>query len=193
MKNRTTVINHLIKENNYKSYLEIGVHDKRNFNQIICDQKISVDPKKSSPGYYDFNITSDEFFEKNTQKFDVIFIDGLHTAEQVEKDIDNSLKILNVNGVVVIHDTNPPTEFHQMEKQENSKQTPAKSAWNGSVWKAIFLLRKSRKDLVFKTFSFDSGVTMIKFGDGEIIDLENKYFSFNIFDENRKKILNFID
>ena len=46
----------------------------------------------------DFKLTSDDFFEKldkgevlsNDIRFDVIFVDGLHTAVQVDKDIQNA-------------------------------------------------------------------------------------------------------
>jgi hypothetical protein len=42
-------------------------------------------------------MTSDEFFEINKSTYDIIFIDGLHIDEQVERDIINGLKILNLN------------------------------------------------------------------------------------------------
>ena len=48
-------------------------------------------------------MTSDKFFKDN-EKFDIIFIDGLHTFEQTIKDIDNSIKFLRDKGVILIHD-----------------------------------------------------------------------------------------
>ena len=48
--------------------------------------KISVDPEKNSE-HLTHEMTSDEFFEQNTDKFDVIFIDGLHHS-------DRSIRIL---------------------------------------------------------------------------------------------------
>ena len=41
---RTSIINHLIKKNNFKKYLEIGVRKGNNFNKIEIDFKIAVDP-----------------------------------------------------------------------------------------------------------------------------------------------------
>lgn len=188
---RTSVINELIAKNNYQSYLEIGTSNKINFNNVICKNKICVDPAKNQYKY-DFNITSDEFFKKNKQKFDIIFVDGMHTAEQAERDIINSLGCLSDKGCVVVHDTNPPSEFHQIESQGNTRKTPAGVHWNGTVWKAIFKLRKTRDDLVFVTHPDDWGVTVIQFGNGEILDIKNEYFSYSIFNKNRKTILNII-
>lgn len=190
--NRSEVINNLIITNRYRSYLEIGTQYKINFDKIICDKKISVDPEKNNQ-IYDYNMTSDEFFNQNTQMFDIIFIDGMHLAEQVEKDILNSLRFLNINGCIVLHDTNPPTEFHQIEGgTKSTKQTPAGAQWTGTVWKAIFKLRKTRKDLVFKTYADDFGVTVISRGSGELLSIDNEYFSYAIFDKYRDEILNIV-
>ena len=52
-------------------------------------------------------MTSDEFFKKNRQNFDIIFLDGLHTYEQTIKDIDNGLRFLNTSGVILVHDCLP--------------------------------------------------------------------------------------
>ena len=69
------IINKLISEKGYMSYLEIGVGKKRVcFKQIVCFQKASVDPDAKAT----FKMTSDAFFEANKEKFDIIFIDGLH-------------------------------------------------------------------------------------------------------------------
>lgn len=55
---RSQVINHLIKQNNYKKYLEIGTERKsQNFNLIKCDYKLSIDSNSSSDT--DFKGTSD--------------------------------------------------------------------------------------------------------------------------------------
>jgi hypothetical protein len=190
--NRVTVINDLIKKHQYTSYLEIGVHYKSVcFNKIYCENKVSVDPGKRDQ--YDFNMTSDEFFNINKSTFDIIFVDGLHTADQCYKDILNSLDILNNNGTIVIHDTNPPTEFHATDKQYTKEQNiVAGNAWNGSVWKSIFMLRKTRSDIIMFTYPFDWGVTIIQKGSSLLLDVENDFFSFNIFDKHREKILNII-
>ena len=89
------VINDVITRYKKTSYLEIGCAEDKNFSAIYCDKKIGVDP--NSRGTH--KMTSDKFFKDNKDTFDVIFIDGLHTKEQVSKDISNSLECLNSNGI----------------------------------------------------------------------------------------------
>lgn len=48
--------------------------------------------------------TSDEAFKTLKTKFDVIYIDGLHTYEQVVKDITNYKKLLKPSGFMSGHD-----------------------------------------------------------------------------------------
>lgn len=185
--NRISIINQLIQKNNYKSYLEIGVRFKRDcFDQILCDSKTSVDP--SSVDLYDFNMQSNNFFQINTSKFDIIFIDGLHTAEQCYSDIINSLSTLNDTGTIVVHDTNPPTELHALENQY--KDIVAGNNWNGSVWKSIFKLRKTRNDLIIETYDVDWGVTLIRRGHSDLLSIDNEFYSYSIFNKYKKEILN---
>lgn len=110
MNTRTDVINYFIKYRNYRTYLEIGVDDGINFMNVDCSEKIGVDPSfaklHTSARPYCVRMTSDEFFNSIPidQLFDIIFIDGDHTYEQVVKDIAYSKKHLSVNGVIIMHD-----------------------------------------------------------------------------------------
>ena len=60
--------------------------------------------KKFKERFSFFKGTSDKFFKNNSQKFDVIYIDGWHEANQVYKDINNSWDCLNVNGIIICDD-----------------------------------------------------------------------------------------
>jgi hypothetical protein len=131
MLERTELINQLIHKNNYESYLEIGVGTNLNFNDVVCKEKMSVDPN----GFALFTGTSDEFFNQNKQTFDIVFVDGLHLAEQVVKDVSNSLPVLRQNGVIVIHDCYP-------EKEERQFRRRVTRNWEGDVWKAIVHLAR---------------------------------------------------
>ena len=42
--NRTTIINYLISKCKAKSYLEIGVWNGNNFDNIVCEKRVGVDP-----------------------------------------------------------------------------------------------------------------------------------------------------
>jgi SAM-dependent methyltransferase len=130
MKTRTDLLNHIAEKYNLQNYLEIGLQVAAlNFDKIKCPYKISVDPNPNAKA--DFVCTSDEYFEDFPKtKFDLIFIDGLHTAEQVKKDFENALKILSPNGFIVLHDTNPETYERTIVPRPNPS-----GPWNGDVYK----------------------------------------------------------
>lgn len=51
-----------------------------------------------------FKQTSDFFFKKNNELYDLIYIDGDHDAAQVSKDLKNSWNCLKNGGVLVLDD-----------------------------------------------------------------------------------------
>jgi len=127
---RTDLLNMLIEVRGYRRYLEIGVfNEAHNFTHILCPEKVGVDPKPITT----FHGGSDAFFEQNQQTFDLIFIDGLHTEEQVSRDIQHSLACLAKGGAIVIHDCLPPNEWYQREVEDFTEG----EAWTGTVWKAV--------------------------------------------------------
>ena len=147
---RWDLIDYLIKKYDYKDYLEIGCDRDQLFSRIKLKNKIGVDP------YSGGNVrkTSDDFFLENNKTFDLVFIDGLHTYSQVKKDILNSVKFLNTNGIILVHDCLPDT----MSKQAVPRY---KMQWNGDVWKAIVDLRQN-PDLDIYTCEMDQGIGIIK-------------------------------
>lgn len=130
---RWDIINHLIRTKGYKKYLEIGIYDGSCFEKVIAPYKVGVDPEPKSKAT--IHKSSDEFFEQNSEKFDIIFIDGLHHADQVYRDIKNAQSCLNVGGTIVLHDCNP-TEKEWQEVPQNGRQV-----WTGNVWKAFVSYR----------------------------------------------------
>ena len=200
---RYDIINFLIENfNRETNYLEIGVRNPVfNFDKIKATYKYSVDPCIEIKGVdIDFELTSDSFFEKlrdgkilsNNIKFDVIFIDGLHLAEQVIKDILNSIDFLSDDGFIVMHDCNPPSEYHASENYEY-RMSPSKDYWNGTTWKAFVEFRK-RSDYYSCCIDSDWGVGVISkninFGRKNVV--ENPFFEFNIFDKTRIESLNLL-
>jgi hypothetical protein len=201
---RFDVINFIIESLNKSEtiYLEIGVrYPEANFNKINSKIKYSVDPGiEFVQNPVDFKITSDIFFEELRSgailhkdiKFDVIFIDGLHEANQVERDIKNALDFINDDGFIVLHDCNPPTEFHARESY-NFELSPAKWFWNGTTWKAFFNYRK-KEEIFSCCIDTDWGIGVIskKKNLGSKTLVENQYYDFAIFKKNRKESLNLI-
>ena len=153
---RTEVINHLINTKGYKSYLEIGVqYPESNFLKVNTEYKIGVEPfpvgdwsnKNIMP------VTSDEWFIDLEEKYDIVFIDGLHTREQCLADILNSLKHLNEGGCILVHDCLPTAEY-QTSKEDNGKE------WTGDVWKSIVDIQ-SKNDVNVCTIDTDWGIGYI--------------------------------
>lgn len=201
--NRTEVLNYLISIlDRDTNYLEIGVRNPdHNFNKIKSNKKFSVDPGleyKSNP--VDFKLTSDDFFKglssgkllSKSFKFDVIFIDGLHLAPQVDRDIENALDFLTEDGFIVLHDCNPPTEWHARETY-NFHHTPAGGFWNGTTWKAFLKWRfQSHIQSCCIDTDFGVGILTKKWSIGNAIDSENPFYEFSNLQANRERQLNLI-
>ena len=181
---RTTILNTLIEKYSYQSYLEIGQGQRNlNFDWIKCRIKIGVDPAKRFNAAY--QMTSDEFFAMNNDTFDLVFIDGLHHADQVERDIINALRGLNTNGTIVVHDCNPTTKEMQIVPQQQN-------TWTGDVWKAWVKLRSTRPELKMYVVDADHGCGIIRRGTQKIIKLPEN-LTYKALDKNRKKFLNLVD
>lgn len=182
---RYDIINGFIKKAKYKSYLEIGSHKNFAFDRVKCKKKVSVDPY-FKPMY---KMTSDEYFAQcNSDKFDIIFIDGEHTAEQAWKDIQNSLKHLSPNGRILIHDCNPKREFLQYSKEFKHD---VDNNWCGDVWKAFAQVRMTRDDLSAYVIDRDYGVGVIK-KDGQTIWKEHipiEELTWDYLQQNRQELL----
>ena len=146
---RWDLIDYLIKKNNYKNYLEIGCDKNQLFSKVNIGNKIGVDPVSGG----NVRKTSDDFFKENKSSFDIVFIDGLHTYEQVKRDILNSVNFLLDEGIILVHDCMPDS----LGKQAVPRY---KMQWNGDVWKAIVDLRQ-KENLEIYTCEIDQGIGII--------------------------------
>lgn len=193
---RNDVINYLIKKHNYTKYLEIGVATGECLEKIECELKDSVDPYFTDlydygipvTGPAKYKVTSDEFFETIAPtldyKYDIIFIDGLHESQQVDRDIKNALQYLSDNGVIILHDCNPKNELHQL--------IPRRSRiWNGDVWKSV-IRKRNDKNVVIQTIDLDEGLTMIKHGNQIPLNIPERYITYQNLNQNRTEWLNLI-
>ena len=172
---RWHLIEHLDNKYNFTSYLEIGCNDDELFSKIKIKNKIGIDPVVGG----NMKITSDDFFKQNEDKYDCIFIDGLHIYDQVKRDIINSSNCLNDNGFILVHDCLPRSLSAQAVPRHRYN-------WNGDVWKAIVDLRRD-PDLEIFTCLADEGIAVIQNKknsntlkiDKNISDLKFKDFYYN--------------
>jgi len=165
-----TFLNQIIAQKGYKSYLEIGVDDpNNNFNHIQCERKVGVDPYNDDTGCHAwdrankealiaridpkalfYRATSDDFFEilkthnEPVSKFDLIYIDGLHLEEQVDKDIANALRFVSPHGMIVLDDVPPANEY-----EEKTPPDPGQP-WRGTVWRSFAKLRMESDDMFWE-------------------------------------------
>ncbi len=147
-------------------YLEIGVRDGATFRSVRCRRKVAVDPTRTEtmriirPGESFFEETSDHFFETSVrhaladEPIDVALIDGLHQFEQVLRDVLNCAQWIRPDGVIVLDDCNPSSA-------ERGQSSPTGGPWNGDVWKAIALIRRTQPQWNCITVDTDEGIGMI--------------------------------
>jgi len=137
----------LIDTCDYKSYLELGCRSNTTFNQIRCEHKIGVD---KNPGGT-LRMTTDDYFAKHTDKFDIIFVDAGHTHPQVMRDVVNARSILNPGGTIVMHDCWPYTP--EYERKDGGA--------SGTVWRAYVHLRTD-PNLDVVCSNYDHGVGLVR-------------------------------
>jgi len=182
---RYSVINKIIKHKKYKKYLEIGCFQDETFNNISADYKVGVDPVSGGT----IRKTSDNFFLDNKDFFDLVFIDGLHRYNQVKKDILNSLKFINSDGVILLHDCLPLKLRDQMVPRSHEH-------WNGDTWKAIV---EARTFDYIDTYTIlaDQGIGLIiKRKNRNILKIENNNFiklKFSDYFNNHKDLMNTVN
>jgi hypothetical protein len=182
---RYEIIQNTINRKKYKSYLEIGCDQDLLFSKINIDKKTGVDPNSGGT----IRDTSDNFFKNNSDKFDIIFIDGLHEYDQVKRDINNSIKFLNNDGVIYLHDCMPESFIRQAVPRSSN-------IWNGDVWKNIVESRTIKEIDTYVCFA-DQGIGVIlKRPNKNLLKLNIKNFNnlkFQDYYYNYNYYLNIID
>lgn len=154
--NRVAIVNLIVKKWPDCDYLEIGCDKNVLFHALPIKKKTGVDPAHGGT----HRMTSDKFFAENKKKYDVVFIDGLHTYEQAHKDAANGLKVLSENGWMAFHDFLPQTWSEQHVPR-------LQGVWTGDVWKLAFELAAA-KGIEFKIVTIDHGVGVLRLTGEEI-------------------------
>jgi hypothetical protein len=179
--NRIALVNLLVGKTPNCAYLEIGCASNELFDSIPALNKVGIDPNSGG----NTRKTSDEFFYINKSFFDVVFIDGLHTYDQVRRDVINSIKFLKPGGWIALHDMLPRTWI------EDHVPIVSSEAWTGDVWKVAFELSQT-EGIDFKIIKIDNGVGVLKLTKNSpslvnlVTELNDKKFSY--FYENVGKL-----
>jgi hypothetical protein len=157
----------LAKVNAAKSYLEIGVADGRTFLHVDFDLKHAVDPKfrfdtrnHESERCKFFETTSDDFFlyfANSKVKYDIIFLDGLHTFEQTFRDICSTQAHCHDRTIWLIDDVYPSDAFSALPSEALSRKFrklqhgSGKGPWHGDVFKTMFAIHDFFPNLSYRT------------------------------------------
>jgi hypothetical protein len=136
-----------------ENFLELGLANGVNhmFMRNFIPNCVGVDMSKGFEGDIPrfYQMTTDEFFKQNTEKFDIIFIDACHKFDQVKIDFENSLKCLEDRGIIIFHDTDP-FDAHMLD-----------DSFSSDSYKIANYVRKEHPELDFITLPVSSmGLSM---------------------------------
>ena len=172
--NRLAVVNLLMSGRPGGDYLEIGCAGNQLFDAVIARHKTGIDPVRGGT----HRMTSDAWFAANPQaRFDVIFIDGLHTYDQVRRDLVHALGATRQGGWIALHD--------MLTRDWVDEHVPqiSTAGWTGDGWKCAFELAATA-GLDFRLIAIDHGVLVIKVGQPGIelsdmrVDLASRRFDY---------------
>jgi hypothetical protein len=172
--NKEDIINYLINSFYYKSYLEISTVTSG----FVYDKIINIEKHLFLyQTEYHENINIREDITENItiiknltllEKYDIIFVDPYHTFEQSYDDICLAFKLLNDNGIIVIHDCYP--KYKELAKKQY-KYGP----WCGETYKA--LINFNYKNNMVQTYVVDCD-----FGCGIILKNKSRLFPYLLKD-----------
>jgi hypothetical protein len=120
---------------------------------VSAQAKVDVDPDHRVdtvhlPSHIQlFTEPSDAFFDAfeerfPDQRFDLVFVDGLHEFRQAYRDILHSLRVIDAQGIIVVDDSVPSSGIASLPQRAEAKrlhQQQGSGAWEwmGDVYKAV--------------------------------------------------------
>lgn len=84
-----------INNNDHSQFLQNNEEKNFDYNILTCKNSHKITVHK---------ITSDIFFKNNNKTYNFIYIDGCHEPEFIKRDMENSFKILEKNGIMWMDD-----------------------------------------------------------------------------------------
>ena len=158
-------LNYLIERLQVAKYLEIGLGNGGTFDNVNAPEKVGVDPQPWNPAVRDLEgvhlLTSDEYFSRHrtaSDKFDLILLDGVHTAEQTYRDFVNSLCHAHPTTVWLIDDVMPSDVFSAIPNHAEAIRLRraaiggTDSTWHGDVYKVIWMIKTFHGNMTLRTF-----------------------------------------
>jgi hypothetical protein len=129
-----------------RRYLEVGVRKGETFFGIDMPEKDAVAPvfafpeaKRNQPGCRFFEITSDAFFSSKEARrdYDVVFLDGLHTFEQILRDFCATLSSVSERPIILLDDTVPSDIYSAERSPDRARKLRALAGAPGASWQGM--------------------------------------------------------
>jgi SAM-dependent methyltransferase len=176
---RSDVLNRISALFDRPTYLEIGVQHGITFDAVQAARKVAVDVKflfdveQASAASAGQDITyhecpSDEYFERliGAERFDLVFLDGLHSFEQTLRDLMNAIGHLREGGVILVDDVFPHSYAASLPDQAMSNAFRERRGikaidWMGDVYKLVFFIRDYLPGFSFATLMENHGQTVL--------------------------------
>lgn len=151
---RSDVINSFLEFFEMPTYLEIGVSKGETFRRVRAARKVAVDPvfrfdvdvwRDEAPHCEFHQITSDLYFEAvadRNDRFDLIYLDGLHTSSQTLRDLINAFSFVKETSIIIVDDIWPSSFaasiadyeiFNRVRRAEKRKEM----SWMGDVYRLV--------------------------------------------------------
>ena len=165
---RADRLNALAKRIGAERYLEIGVARGFTFTAVDVPYKVAVDPAfrfdtsaHASPTTFFHQVPSDTFFSELAERhgrFDLIYVDGLHTFEQTLRDFTASLAFAHDGTVWLIDDTVPTGRLASLASQAKTRRYRKllrikDGRWMGDVFKVVFAIHDFFPQYSYATYS----------------------------------------
>lgn len=169
---RADVIEGFLALHENPTYLEIGVDTGVTFHALHCGRKIAVDPHfkfrpgESSEAVVYHEVPSDDYFGnliRNGERFQVIYIDGLHTMEQTLRDLLNAIEYLADDGVIIIDDVVPSSfsaslpSLADVEFVRTVMPTETDMSYMGDVYRVVFFVQTFMQSWSYATIAENHG------------------------------------
>jgi len=148
------------------NYLEIGVEYGKTFQAVKAKKKVGVDPLFRFHRGFQLNRvdlyekSSDDFFLLNQiEHFNIVFLDGLHTAEQTYRDFINSMGRVDEKSIIIIDDTVPSDAHSALPSPEATYKSRLDAGmqnnyeWHGNTYGCVFALIEKYPELKHFTIS----------------------------------------
>ncbi|GJE60029.1 hypothetical protein MPOCJGCO_2138 [Methylobacterium trifolii] len=173
---RSDVINQFLKLYDDPDYLEVGVDEGTTFFAVDAPRKVAVDPEfkfalppdpERAKGCTFHPVPSDSYFAQDPgRRYDLIFLDGLHTFEQILKDFTNALACIKDDGIIIVDDVIPSSYHASLPDLALSFELRRRIGqqdgdWMGDVYKIVFLIESYFQSHSFATVAENHGQLIV--------------------------------